>query len=263
MKWLVTGLALTVAALPVAAAPAPVEEIRPGILRGYLAPQQLPDAGALLPPAPRYDSPQAHSDREQALSMLTLQGSPRWQRAAVDAQLQFPAALESFRCALGVELSESRTPYLYQLTRRTLADAGLATYSAKNRYRRDRPFEENGAPICTPTERLHLAEDGSYPSGHTAIGWAWALIYSELLPQRRDQLLARGYQYGESRAVCNVHWASDISAGRVVGSAVVAALHSSAEFSADLAEAKRELASAPVARGCDDWAQLDAEDRPE
>ena len=246
---LVVALALASSAATVAA-PLPVEEIRLGILRGYLPPEQLPDAGALLPPAPSYDSAQAHVDRAQAGAMLALQGGERWQQAAVDAQLQFPAALQSFRCALGVELSESRTPYAYQLTRRTLADAGLATYSAKNRYNRDRPFEENNAPICTPQERAHLQEDGSYPSGHTAIGWAWALIYSELLPERRDALLARGYQFGESRSVCNVHWASDIAAGRLIGSAAVAALHSSEEFLADLAEAKRELATAPIARGC-------------
>ncbi|MFW2422406.1 MAG: acid phosphatase [Porticoccaceae bacterium] len=246
---LVVGLVLVIAGTTIAA-PLPVEEIRPGILRGYLPPQQLPNAGALLPPAPSYDSAQANVDRAQAVAMLALQGSARWQQATVDAQLHFPEALQSFRCALGVEISEGRTPYLYQLTRRTLADAGLATYSAKNLYNRDRPFEENGAPICTPEQREELEDDGSYPSGHTAIGWAWALIYSELLSERRDALLARGYQFGESRSVCNVHWASDIAAGRLIGSAAVAALHSSAEFMADLAEAKRELATAPIARGC-------------
>lgn len=232
--------------------PAPVDEIRPGILRGYLAPEQLPNAGALLPPAPAYDSAQAAADRDQAAAMLLLQNGARWQQAAVDAQLHFPEALESFRCALGVELSEATTPYLYQLTRRSLADAGLATYSAKNLYNRDRPFEENGAPICTPEQQDTLVDDGSYPSGHTAIGWAWGLIYSELLPQRRDALLARGYAFGESRSVCNVHWASDLAAGRLVGSAAVAALHSSEEFIADLAMAKRELTTAPIARGCSD-----------
>ncbi len=233
-----------------AAAPAPVEEIRHGFLRGYLSVEQLPNAAALLPPAPAYDSAQASFDRTNAAELLALQGGPRWQQATVDAQLHFPEALESFRCALGVELSEASTPYLYQLTRRAMTDAGLATYSAKRRYDRDRPFEENGAPICTPDQREQLESDGSYPSGHTAIGWAWGLIYSELVPQRRDELLARGYQFGESRAVCNVHWASDIAAGRLIGSAAVAALHSSDQFMADLVEAKRELASAPIARDC-------------
>ena len=45
------------------------------------------------------------------------------------------------------------------------------------------------------------------------MGWAWALILSELAPDRADAILARGLAYGESRAVCGVHYASDVEAG--------------------------------------------------
>jgi hypothetical protein len=84
-------------------------------------------------------------------------------------------------------------------------------------------------------------EDGSYPSGHTAIGWAWALILTEIAPDRADAILARGRAFGESRVVCNVHWHSDVVEGRFVGAAAVARLHADPAFRADMEAAKLEV----------------------
>jgi acid phosphatase (class A) len=127
------------------------------------------------------------------------------------------------------------------LLRRTLTDAGLAPYAAKNAYQRERPFMVNGEPTCTPDDEEALRKDGSYPSGHTAIGWGWALILSELSPDRAEPILARGRAFGESRNVCNVHWHSDVVAGRLAGAAAVARLHANDEFLAALAAARADI----------------------
>jgi acid phosphatase (class A) len=126
--------------------------------------------------------------------------------------------------------------------RRTLTDVGLSTAAAKDHYQRTRPFVANNEPICTPNELAALANDGSYPSGHTAVGWAWALILSEIAPARTDAVLARGAAFGESRNVCNVHWHSDVVQGRVMGAATLARMHAEPAFRADLEAAKLELA---------------------
>src|SRR4030095_7739538 len=150
-------------------------------------------------------------------------GGPRWTQATQDADLKFPAAAEAFACALDVEISETGTPKLYQLLRRTLTDVGLSTYPTKTRYQRARPFTVNAAPICTPAEEALLRNDGSYPSGHSAVGWGWALILAEGAPDRSNAVLARGRAFGQSRIVCNVHWLSDTEEGRLVASATVSA----------------------------------------
>jgi hypothetical protein len=100
----------------------------------------------------------------------------------------------------------------------------------------------NQAPICTPEELDKLRKDGSYPSGHTAIGWAWALVLTEIAPDRADAILARGRAFGESRVVCNVHWHSDVVEGRFMGAAAVARLHADPAFRAEIKAAKAELA---------------------
>jgi len=173
--------------------------------------------------------------------MLALRGSPRWDMATRDAHLGFPAAAETFSCALGFEVTESTTPALYMLLRRTLGDIGLATYPAKNSYQRERPFMSNGQATCTPDDETALRKDGSYPSGHTAIGWGWALILSELAPDRSEQILARGRAFGESRTVCNVHWYSDVVAGRLVGAAAVTKLHGNRTFREGMEAVRLEI----------------------
>ncbi len=223
-------------------AAAPVPEIRPGILAGYLPAQARPDSPRLVPPPPAPGSAAQALDDEIARGNLPLRGTPRWQLAARDANLKFPQAADVFSCALDAPVSQEQTPRLYLLLRRTLADAGLSTYGVKDKYARARPFMVNHQPTCTPDEEAKLSKDGSYPSGHNAVGWAWALILAEIAPQQSDAVLARGLAYGQSRLVCNVHWQSDAMQGRIMGAAAVARLHADPAFRADLAAASSELA---------------------
>ena len=220
-----------------------IPEVKPGILQGYLDSKTLPNSLNLIPTAPIQGSAAQKLDNAVSQKYLALQGTPRWEMAKKDADLSFPNAAQIFSCALGLPINEEQTPHLYLLLRRTVADAGLATYTAKNHYQRVRPFMLNRKPICTPEDREALKNDGSHPSGHTAIGWAWALILAEIVPQHADAILARGRAFGESRIICNVHWHSDVVEGRFMGASVVAKLHSDPQFLSDLKMAKKELAS--------------------
>jgi len=213
----------------------------PGFLPGYLPRTALPNSLALLPPPPAAGSAPMAVDEAVSQSSQALRDTPRWTLATDDADLSFPHAASDYSCALQAPITEQDTPHVYALLRRTLADAGLATYAAKNHYKRTRPFVVNGAPPCTPGIAERLKSDGSYPSGHSAVGWAWALILAELAPDRGDAVLARGRAFGQSRVICNVHWQSDVVEGRFVGSAVVARLHADPAFVAEMQTAKAEL----------------------
>jgi len=223
--------------------PAAVPEIRPRVLAGYLQPEALPNSLTLLPPPPAEGSAALALDEEVSRRSLALRSTPRWNLAAEDADLMFPQAAATFSCALDAPITEEDTPHLYMLLRRTLADAGLSTYTAKNRYKRTRPFVVNKEPTCSPDEEEYLMKNGSYPSGHTAIGWAWALLLSEIAPEQTDAILARGRAFGQSRVICNVHWQSDVIEGRFMGAAAVARMHSDPAFRADIEAAKVELAA--------------------
>lgn len=215
-----------------------------GVLSGYLEPAQLPDSRALLPPPPGAGSAQAAADLDAYKSTRALRGTARWALAVQDAKLSFPAAASTFECALQLPITPQGTPNLNMLLRRTLADAAVATRGAKHQYQRQRPFAASGEQSCTPADEPALAKDGSYPSGHTAIGWAWALVLTQAAPQNMNALLQRGYAFGFSRVICGVHWQSDVEAGRTIGAAVVARLQSDETFNAQLALARQEIAQA-------------------
>lgn len=224
--------------------PDELPQLRPGVVAGYIPRDKLIDSLALLPPPPEAGSEAQASDDAARRAVLPIRETARWKLAARDADYTSPKSVEVFACTLGITISPTATPHLNMLLRRTLVDAGLATYKAKNRYNRTRPFVAANDNSCYPQDEEKLRKDGSYPSGHSAYGWAWALILAEMVPDKADAIIQRGYQFGQNRIVCGVHWQSDVNAGRVVAAAVVAQLHNNADFKAQFGAAQKEVQAA-------------------
>ena len=208
----------------------------------YLTLAQAPDSFAILPPPPSYDSIDFLRDKALYDAGKALRSTARGQQAYADADASGDSLIQNFSAAFGVPLSATRTPAIYRLIGRMKEDAGdYATRSAKQHYNRIRPFAFFKEPTCRSDEEKTLASNGSYPSGHTTIGWATALVLAELEPARENAILRRGYEMGQSRVICGYHWQSDVDAARLMASAVVVRLHADPAFMADLASAKAEL----------------------
>lgn len=167
----------------------------------------------------------------------------RGAQAAADANVEADGVPRAFSEAFGITITPETTPEIYTLIVGMREDAGdLATREAKNHYMRTRPFAYFGEMTCNPAQQQELSTNGSYPSGHTSIGWATALVLAELNPDRQNEILKRGYEMGESRVICGYHFQSDVDAARLVASGVVARLHADPGFQAQLAKAKTEMA---------------------
>jgi len=211
---------------------------------GYLK-DAAPNSLAISPPPPEAGSVWAELDASIAKQAVALRGSARFEQAKQDAEMGFPESAQHFACAVGVPLDEAHTPTVYSMLQRTQVDAGhYAVHHAKDHYQRARPFMVSGEPTCTPDHEPGLRLNGSYPSGHTAIGWTWALMLAEIAPERAEQILNRGRSYGHSRVVCNVHWYSDVVQGQALAASLVAGLNGNAEFAADIAKAREEVTAA-------------------
>jgi acid phosphatase (class A) len=133
-------------------------------------------------------------------------------------------------------------------TARVFADvlAGLSPPigAAMERYARARPFIADPNVVQCDQPDAALAASGSFPSGHSAGGWAWALVLAELAPSRADAILQRGRDYGDSRVICGYHFPSDVETGRLLAAGVIARLHADPAFRRDMDAARRELARA-------------------
>lgn len=225
--------------------PDELPQLRPGVVAGYIPREKLIDSLALLPPPPDAGSEAQASDDAARRAAIAIRETARWKLAARDADYTSPKSVDAFACTIGITISPTATPHLNMLLKRTLVDAGLATYKAKIKYNRTRPFvAANDNTTCYPKDEEMLRKDGSYPSGHSAYGWAWALILAEMVPDKADAIIQRGFQFGQNRIICGVHWQSDVNAGRVVAAAVVAQLHTNADFKAQFGAAQKEVQAA-------------------
>lgn len=208
---------------------------------GYLPRGSASDSLLINPPPPAAGSPAEARDMAAAEAAVAMQGTPRFEQAAIDAELFSPNTVGIFSCAAGFVISPETTPRIAALMRKTAPDLALSVYPTKRKYQRPRPFMVNGKPTCTPKDEAMLRQDGSYPSGHAAIGVGWGLILASVVPDRAGQLAARGRAFADSRRVCNVHWLSDTEEGGVVAAAAVARLHAEPAFRADLEAARAEV----------------------
>jgi len=217
-------------------------------LQGYLGPDAVPDHRVFLPPPPAVDSPAGIADLAIFRATRSLEGGPRWQLAASDDRLGAAKILGDFGCAMDLDLAAAEAPALGRALARANTDLVGMVGDAKEHYARPRPFVTESGPICVDVSP-GFAASGSYPSGHSAASWLYALLLAEVDPGHAAAIVARGRAFGESRVVCGVHYESDVEGGRLTTTALVAALHGNAEFEADMAAAREEIAKARTAAG--------------
>ena len=210
--------------------------------RFYLSEKEVASSVGLLQAKPDTTSARFAYDREQYEWGKSLRDTERGRQAVIDADLSDGWIDRSFSKAFGMPITKENTPAIYELIAHMKDDAGdLATREAKTHYNRTRPFVLFNEPSATPWDEPALSKNGSYPSGHTSIGWATALVLAEINPARANEILQRGFEYGQSRVIVGAHYQSDVDAGRVIGAAAVSMLHTNPAFCAQLYKAKKEF----------------------
>ncbi|CAK9886617.1 MAG: Extracellular serine protease [Candidatus Erwinia impunctatus] len=70
----------------------------------------------------------------------------------------------------------------------------------------------NSATAILPT----VTSYASFPSGHSAFGFASTLLFAEMIPERFQDFLLRGSEYGNSRITLGVHYALDVIGARIM-----------------------------------------------
>jgi acid phosphatase (class A) len=138
------------------------------------------------------------------------------------------------------------------LLQNVLDDAEGVVKPAKKHWNRARPFRQDPADVKLQTDddsEVPGPASASYPSGHGTDGMVLALVLSDLAPQLKEKLIARGIQYGNDRVVLGVHFPSDVAAGRALGRAIYAALKEKKAYQDDLAAAKAEFQKELLAHG--------------
>jgi acid phosphatase (class A) len=189
-----------------------------------------------VPPAP--DSALTRAEVDELLLIQSTRTPDEVAAARADRRTR----IERFYDALGLDPENPpELPVLEKLADDVEDDVRLAVRSAKERFRRLRPYEiEPRLDPCID----NVQGDLSYPSGHAAYAWAMALLLANLVPERRAALEARAEEFARQRLVCGVHFPSDVQAGRQAASSLMELMSRSPSFIERAGKASREIRGA-------------------
>ena len=231
-------LMVAVAMMTAVSAQAQEEEV---VVNAYFTTGEMPDMMVFLPGPPDSTSMAFMNDVARYYWGKEMRNDPeRAAQATRDAVYGLPTILTEFEEAFGMKISEEETPEIYKVLLEGTATCDSICTIAKRTYMRRRPFMVFNEPTLYPADEEALRKNGSYPSGHTLLGWSAALLMMEINPERATEIMTRGYRYGENRLVVGAHWQSDTDAARLAASVAYARLHTSERFLEQMKKARAE-----------------------
>ena len=207
----------------------------------YLADEELPDATVFLPSPTKPGDPLFQGDLAYYAWGKTVRDTQRGTVAHDDASSSMSYIARRFEPALGFLFSAETTPNLLRLLSKSYTTTNNANKKAKDYYKRKRPYVEFSEPTGVPEGERGSRNSASYPSGHATRGWTMALVLAELFPEKAEEILKVGYEYGESRVIVGYHYQSDVDAARIAAAAALAVVHANPEFQNDMELARQEL----------------------
>lgn len=149
-------------------------------------------------------------------------------------------ALSSFSDAVGMELSEDKTPALWKLISEAAQDTENLVALVKSRRYRTRPYVAMKEPPDSIADREILAGTSSTPLGHSVLAATIVGILIEIYPDCAPEIIQRGNEFTDNRWILGFHYKSDTELGKKIGGYVVSILHSNKQFNRQLHKAKCE-----------------------
>jgi len=194
-----------------------------------------PEAATLLalPPAPA--SAEAEADLNEVRAVYHAASSN--EIAAAYAEKSF--SVFNFAAAAGPLLVESNLPQTAAFFAKVQSDAATVTDAGKDFFQRPRPYTADPGLANGKLEKSF-----SYPSGHSTESMVLALVLADLLPDKREAIVAHARQMGWHRVQIARHYPTDIYAGRTLALAIVKQFQKSDAFQKDFMAVKAELGAA-------------------
>ena len=207
----------------------------------FLTEDEIPTGAKFLPMPPEPSEASFYNDWQRYQWGKSMRDTERGKQAIDDAVHTLEYFSKIYSEPFGMEISKENTPEISALLDRVLATTYLCNNKSKGRLMRTRPFIQFHEPTPVPQDEEKLRNNSSYPSGHTTMGWAIALVLAEINPDRQDEILKRGFEYGESRVIVGFHFQSDVDAARIITSTLINRLSINDDFRQHLDRAKEEF----------------------
>lgn len=202
----------------------------------FITSQEL-DLTKYLPAPPADDSAQTKAELKELLEIQATR-TPEQEKAAVaDAEEN----VWRFADVMGPEFTAAKLPKTAALFDRVIATEDVVDDHAKKAFNRPRPYmlDEQIHPL------LKKSKSGSWPSGHSTVGYLMATVLGDLVPEKRNALFARASVYAENRLVAGFHYRSDTVMSRTGAALIAQKMAEQPDFQAEFDAAKTELRTQP------------------
>jgi acid phosphatase (class A) len=189
----------------------------------------------LLPPPPAADSVAAAADLETVLQVQAARTSEQAEWAKTMAKDD----VFLNRDVLGGWFVPDRLPVTAAFFKALVNDLQAVDVAAKQPFNRQRPYQvDTRVKPCVP-----LPASSSYPSGSGLQAFVWANLLADMVPAKRDALVARAHRAAWGRVIGGVHFPSDVVAGRRLAEPFLAACRDSPEFREKFEAVRKEVAA--------------------
>ena len=191
----------------------------------------------LLPPPPATDSAKTREELGEILTIQVTRTKEMEARAIADAEenvWRFSDVIDN------PKFTKENLPKFSAFFDRIVETEGAVVDPAKDVWKRPRPhiFSDLVHPV------VPLSKSGAYPSGHTTLGTLMGIVLSNMLPEKRDALMTRAWEYGWNRVIGGIHYPTDIEAGRIAGTVIAQTIMTHDDYKTEYEAAKAELRQA-------------------
>jgi acid phosphatase (class A) len=142
-----------------------------------------------------------------------------------------------FRDVVGEQFTAENLPLTRQFSAQLKNDSEVVDPPLKHLFNRPRPYavDKKLHPVCK------LSTEPSYPSGHAMLGYLFGYVLAQMVPEKRDAILARADLYAHHRLICGVHYPQDLEASRIASAVLFGLISTNPEYRKELEAARHEI----------------------
>jgi len=192
----------------------------------------------VLPLPPADGSPAAKAELDELHRIARATTAAAWKAAQWDNDHEDGGM---FAPVFGSGFDLKALPATAKLLADVRNDEATAASLAKDAFRRKRPWLIDGTLHTCSRDEDPLS---SYPSGHSTMGFAMAVVLARVAPELAPQLMTRASEYANERLVCGMHYRSDIEGGQTLGTSVAVLMLRDPRIETEVAAARAELIAA-------------------
>jgi len=195
------------------------------------------DFPGLLPPPPTENSAEGKRDLQ---TLLDLQKNMTPERMAAIRKDLDQSVYTVAGSVLGPKFTKENFPMAGEFFAKVVKDAGVGVGPIKQKYKKLRPFQYS-KDIKTPEDIAKAAGGPTYPSGHSSTGALIPIVLGMMVPEKREALYERGWEYGVNRMASGAAYPSDFEGGHIAATLAVHEMMKNPAFRADFDAVKAEV----------------------